>query len=83
MLIKDRISTNKNIVNRKSYIMGDNELRNAETYFNKKVKKWCVLFLFDGNIDSSVWGTKGTGIRMYDTEKQAVKVASEYMNRVV
>lgn len=71
------------MMNRKAYIMGNHEFRNAETWYDKKMKKWCVLFLFDGHIDSSVYGTKGTGIRKYDTEKKATDVAIDYINRVV
>lgn len=83
MLIKERKSTNTSIVNRKAYIMGENEFRNAETYYNKKSRRWLVLFLCDGSVDTHVYGTKGTGTLKYKTEEQAMNKAIEYINKVV
>lgn len=83
MLIKERKSIDKSIINRKSYILGENEFRNAETYYNKKTRKWHTLFLNDGMIDGHVYGSKGTGILTFKTEQDAMNKAIEYINKVV
>jgi hypothetical protein len=44
--------------------------------------KWVLFFLVSGVIDTSAYGTNGTGCKVYDTMEKAKAAGKRYLKRM-
>ena len=44
--------------------------------------KWVLFFLVSGVIDTSAYGTNGTGCKVYDTKEKAELAGKRYLKRM-